>query len=65
MFSLQQLNIRLEAIKGHCDALGCGAELGPSMDVHQHAQKITDSSNSSLEGSGRYVVLVKNFSAPF
>ena len=26
------------------------------MDVHEHAQKITESSNGSLEGSGRSVV---------
>ena len=52
-FHFQQLNLRLDSIKSHCDALGCGAELGPSMDVHEHAQKITESSNGSLEGSGR------------
>ena len=50
---VQQLNLRLEAIKTHCDHMGCGAEVGPSMDVFEHAEKITQSSNSVLESSGK------------
>lgn len=50
----QQLNLRLDAIRSHCEALGYGAEIGAcSMDVHEHAQKITESANTSLEASGR------------
>ena len=46
--------MRLEAIKSHCVALGYSAEIGPvSMDMQEHAQKITESANTSLEASGR------------
>ena len=46
--------MRLDAIRSHCNALGYGAEIRPSdMGVQEHAQKITESANTSLEASGR------------
>lgn len=52
--NFQQLNMRLESIKNHCVALGYSAEVGPvNMDVQEHAQKITETANTSLEASGR------------
>ena len=46
--------MRQESIKNHCVALGYSAEVGPvNMDVQEHAQKITETANTSLEASGR------------
>ena len=49
----QQLKLRLDAIRTHCDGMGCGEELVPCVDAMEHAQKITHSYNSVLECSGR------------
>ena len=50
---MQLLSLRLEAIKTFCDSMGCGAEVGPSMDVLEYVLKITQSSSILLESSGK------------
>ena len=50
----QQLNMRLDAIRTHCESLGYNTEVGPShMDVQEHALKIAETANTSLEATGR------------
>ncbi len=52
----QHLNSCLDAIRSHCEVLGYSIDVGPSsMDAQQHAQKITESANTSLEATGRWV----------
>ena len=50
----QQLNQRLDAIRGHCDSMGYGSEINPPhMNTRDQASRITESANNSLEASGR------------
>ena len=50
----QQLNLRLDAIRGHCDSMGYGSEINPPhMNTRDQASRITESANNSLEASGR------------
>ena len=54
MYMTQQLNQRLDSIRGHCESMGYGSEINPPhMDVREQATRITESANNSLEASGR------------
>ena len=58
LIAVQQLNQRLDSIRGHCEAMGYGSEINPPhMNVREQATRITESANNSLEASGRYMIV--------